>query len=151
MISLYLPIEPIGCPRPRATIRGKHAGVYMPTNYRKWQEEASTLIYRAALAAGMSDFQRVTLSGDGARVSVEAVFPRIKSLPKKGGRVRFRRFDADNVLKACMDALQVAIRERFGVVAWDDKSLEIGRVDRWYAAAGEEPHIQVTLEPLEAL
>ena len=42
-----------------------------------------------------------------------------------------------------------ALTERIGAETWDDKSLEIGRVDRWYAAAGESAHIRMTLEPLE--
>ena len=151
MITLHLPIEPTGCPRPRAAIRGRHAGVYMPSDYTKWQAAAATAIVEAWLAVGYQQVASVPVATPmGARISVEAVFPRIKSLPKKGGRVRFRRYDADNVLKACMDALQVAIRERFGVTVWDDKCLEIGRVDRWYAAVGESAHIRITLEPLEA-
>lgn len=157
MIVLHLPIEPMGCPRPRATIRGAHASVYMPADYRKWQQAAATAIHGAILAAGYVEFSRLMVSGFGARISVEAVFPRTQAAPasvgrplwKTGCRVRFRRFDADNVLKACMDALQVAIRERIGAETWDDKSLEIGRVDRWYAAAGESAHIRMTLEPLE--
>lgn len=170
---LHLPIEPIGCPRPRATIRGKHASVYMPSEYRRWQEEAATAIHSAILTVGHVRF--LYLVSVGARISVEAVFPRFVIRPPKPGkkppkrpsvpgkrppdgvdpkvwktgcRVRFRRFDADNVLKACMDALQVAIRERIGAETWDDKILEIGRVDRWYAAAGEQPHLVIVLEGL---
>jgi hypothetical protein len=150
----------------------------MPSEYQKWQSAAAKAIVDVWLAAGYSLVADVVHSPDGCRIGIEAVFPRAfprkpskkprkptknppkppglyppkgvdKAVWKSGVRVRFRRFDADNVLKACMDALQVAIREGFGMHYWDDKSLEIGRVDRWYAAVGEEPHIRVVLEPLE--
>ena len=149
---LTLPIEPTGCPRPRATIRGGHAGVYMPSEYIEWQGRCATAFAQfltVPLRAGTLDWL------NGGRISVWAVFPRTATKPKgvetpqwkAGGRLRFRRYDADNVCKAVLDALQVALRFQ---VDWDDDCMEIGSVDRWYAAVGEEAHIRVVLEPLEA-
>ena len=151
---LILPIEPIGCPRPRATIRGHHASVYMDSDYVKWQGRCALAFVQrltVPLHEGRLDWLKA------GRISVEAVFPRTATKPKgadtpqwkAGGRLRFRRFDADNVCKAVLDALQVALRERLSL-EWDDDCMEIGGVDRWYAAVGEEPHIRVVLEKLEA-
>ena len=153
---LHLPIEPIGCPRPRATIRGAHASVHMPKNYRTWQTKATTLIVEEIKRVGWTAFAE-HLTDNGARISVVAVFPRPASrsdwIPleawKAGGRVRrLRKPDADNLLKAVVDALQCAIVERYGVTAWDDCRLEVGSVDRWTAAKGEAPWIDVYLDPL---
>lgn len=154
---LHLPIEPIGCPRPRATFRGGYAGVHMPETYRRWQVKATNLIVEEIKRVGWGAFAE-HLTDNGARISVFAVFPRPASrsdwIPlevwRAGGRIRrLRKPDADNVLKAVIDALQCAIVERYGVAAWDDSRLEVGSVDRWTAAKGEEPHIRMTLEPLE--
>lgn len=160
---LHLPIEPIGCPRPRATIRGNHASVYMPSEYVEWQGRCAAAFHqRLALhfriGALPSNDGKHLLWVKGGRISVEAVFPRTATKPKgvetaqwkAGGRLRFRRYDADNVCKAVLDALQVALKERLHL-EWDDDCMEIGRVDRWYAAVGEEPSIRVTLSPLEVL
>lgn len=160
---LHLPIEPTGCPRPRATIRDGHAGVYMPSEYIEWQGRCA-LAFMQRLTAPLREGRLDWLKG--GRISVEAVFPRTATKPKgvetaqwkAGGRLRFRRFDADNVCKAVLDALQVALQKRLALdhdpdgggepESWDDDCMEIGRVDRWYAAVGEEAHIRVTLEAL---
>jgi len=149
---LHLPIEPTGCPRPRATIRGHHAGVYMPSEYIEWQGRCATAFVQRLVPAhreGRLDWL------NGGRISVEAIFPRTATKPKgvetpkwkAGGRLRFRRYDADNVCKAVLDSLQVALKGMG--LDWDDDCMEIGCVDRWYAAVGQEPHVRVVLEKLE--
>jgi Holliday junction resolvase RusA-like endonuclease len=153
MITLHLPIAPLGCPRPRATIRGRHASVYMDSDYVKWQGRCA-LAFVQRLVGPIREGKLDWLTA--GRISVEAVFPRTATKPrgvdtttwKAGTRLRFRRYDADNVCKAVLDALQVALKERLAL-EWDDDCMEIGKVDRWYAAVGEEPHIRVVLEPLE--
>ena len=149
---LYLPIEPIGCPRPRATIRGGRAAVYMRSEYLQWQERCATAFVQRLMAPHREG--RLDWLG-GGRISIVAVFPRTATKPKDvptpiwkaGKRLRCRRFDADNVCKAVLDALQVALK---GIgLDWDDDCMEIGGVDRWYSAVGEEPHIRVVLEKLE--
>lgn len=147
---LHLPIEPIGCPRPRATIRGGHAGVYMPSSYRKWQARCAVAFHqRLALPHRTGALDWI----DRGKITIIAVFPRTATKPKgtdsaawkAGGRVPFSRFDADNVGKAVMDALQMSMRD-FLKVKWDDKKMEIGGIERWYAAVNEDAHIRVTLE-----
>ncbi len=150
---LHLPIEPMGCPRPRATIRGKRAGMFMPKKYTDWQTRcARAFTQRLTIPAREG---RLDWLARG-RISIVAVFPRTATKPKGvetpewngGGRLPFYNFDADNICKAVMDALQVSIRTDLGL-KWDDKRLTIGGVDRWYAAVGDEPHIRVVLEKLE--
>lgn len=152
---LHLPLAPIGCPRPRAAVRGGHAGVYMPAEYLEWQGRCATaFVQLLTIPTRVNSWDAPWFNG--GRISVCAVFPRTATKPKGvetaqwkvGGRLRFRRYDADNVCKAVLDALQVALKERLGL-DWDDDCMEIGGVDRWYAADGEQPHIRVTLEKLE--
>ena len=152
--SLVVCLEPMGCPRPRATIRGRHASVYMPKEYQEWQESAATRMVEALLRK--KGWEWVWL---GCRVSVEAVFPRPspKNRPKgvlpakwkAGTRYRCRKYDADNVTKAALDAFQVAVRDRMGLDTFDDDCCELGAVDRWVAAIGEIPHLRLFFQPLE--
>ena len=149
-IVLLLHLEPMGCPRPRATIRGRHAGTYMDRGYLAWQAAAV-----AAMADRLVGCDVAWLSS-GCRAHIEAVFPRPKG-PLSGwtakewrGGPRVRRLsspDADNVWKAAIDALQITLRDRL-MQPFDDRVVEGGAVDRWYAAATERPSLRVVLSPL---
>lgn len=70
------------------------------------------------------------------------VFPRIKDLPKRGPRVwKDTTPDRDNLDKAVLDALKR--------VAWkDDGQLCDGRIMKFYAASGEQPHVEVRIREL---
>lgn len=86
---------PKGQPRPRATIRGKHAGVYDPGTASTWKHaiilEARPLRPRVPIAVPV-------------RVAVEFRMPRPKRLPV--GVVWCKaRPDVDNLAKALLDAL----------------------------------------------
>lgn len=150
-ITLHIPIEPMGCPRPRATVRAGRGATYMPSDYLKWQASAV-----AAIADQLVGRDIGWLS-TGCRAHVEAVFARpggpIKGWTAKAwrGGPRVRRLsspDADNVWKAAIDALQIALRDRLAQ-PFDDRVVEGGAVDRWYAADGERPSLRVVLVPLD--
>jgi len=151
-ITLLLSLEPKGCPRPRAVVRGRHAGTYMDKGYIQWQESVVAAITDQLVGR---DVAWLSL---GCRAHIEAVFPRTKS-PQPGWTTatwrtgpRVRRLsspDADNVWKASVDALQIALRDRL-MQPFDDRVVEGGAVDRWYAAAGERPSLRIVLCPLEA-
>ncbi len=151
-ITLLLPIEPMGCPRPRAVIRGDHAGTYTDKGYQKWQAQAVAAITDQLVG------RDVAWLSTGCRAHIEAVFARTKS-PQDGYTAkewrsgpRVRRLsspDADNVWKAAIDALQIALRDRLAQ-PFDDRVVEGGSVDRWYAAAGERPSLRIVLCPLDA-
>ena len=151
-IALLLPIEPVGCPRPRATVRAGRGATYMPSDYLKWQAQAVAAITDQLVG------RDVAWLSTGCRAHIEAVFARTKS-PQPGWTAatwrvgpRVRRLsspDADNVWKAAIDALQIALRDRLAQ-PFDDRVVEGGAVDRWYAAAGERPSLRIVLCPLEA-
>lgn len=49
--------------------------------------------------------------------------------------------DADNVIKACKDALT-------GIVYQDDAQIACESVAKWYAAGGEQPHTEIQIREL---
>ena len=149
-VILSLPGDPLACPRPRAVVRGKRAGTFMPTEYT----EAKTALAAAIVAALDGSHPAWLLCG--ARLSLVAVFPRCQSRPravapalwKAGARCRrLSKPDADNLWKAYADALTLALT-LLGM-PWDDALLEIGTTDRYYAAVGEAPGVVLRLDALE--
>ena len=123
----------------------------MPSDYLKWQAQAVAAITDQLVG------RDVAWLSTGCRAHIEAVFARTKS-PQDGYTAkewrsgpRVRRLsspDADNVWKASVDALQIALRDRLAQ-PFDDRVVEGGSVDRWYAAAGERPSLRIVLCPLE--
>ena len=124
----------------------------MPSDYLKWQAQAVAAVTDQLVG------RDVAWLSTGCRAHIEAVFPRTKG-PQLGWTAkawrsgpRVRRLsspDADNVWKAAIDALQIALRDRLAQ-PFDDRVVEGGAVDRWYAAAGERPSLRIVLCPLEA-
>ena len=122
----------------------------MPSDYLKWQSAAVAAITDQLVG------RDVLWLSTGCRAHIEAVFERPAS-PRPGwtmkawrGGPRVRRLsspDADNVWKAAIDALQIALRDRLAQ-PFDDRVVEGGSVDRWYAAAGERPSLRIVLVSL---
>lgn len=157
-VVLLIPGDPVATPRHRSAVRGGRACSYMPTEYTDWKE-ATAAGFAGQLLADRPGFALLVAAMElGVRVRIDVVFARPKSRPKgvdpaqwkAGGRVRrLAKPDADNLWKAAVDALCLAMVERFGLVAWDDCCCEIGASDRWYAAVGEAPHVRLVVEQLE--
>lgn len=91
--------EVVGKQRPRATLRGGHAGVYTPRKTRVFEEQVRKA-WREQVGETWSFF-----SGP-VTVTVSITRELAKSNPKRwGGRLDTGRPDLDNVLKAVLDAL----------------------------------------------
>lgn len=102
--------EVVGKQRPRATMRGGHARVYTPRKTRVF-EELVRKAWREQVGEGWSGF-----SGS-VSVTVSVTRELAKSNPKRwAGRQDTKRPDADNVLKAVLDALN-------GIAYADDCSI----------------------------
>ena len=151
-LTLHIPGDPMATPRPRATVRGGHGATYMPSDYTKWKVAAATTITEQLLRAGDLGW----MSG-GCRVHLEVVFARQKTPPKgvsakewKAGarRRKLSKPDADNLWKAAVDALCLAMVERMGLV-WDDCLCDLGGSDRWHAAAGEKAGMRLVVEDVD--
>lgn len=137
---------PIPQPRVKATIRGKHAGVYTPTTKQNGRSNG--------IAEFKSDVRReVVAQLDGRplltgplRLDLSMVFPRQaakvwKSRPMPR-YLHVTRPDADNVLKAIKDAMK-------GVLWLDDCQVCAGSFVKWHGAGDEAPHCRIVVTELE--
>jgi Holliday junction resolvase RusA-like endonuclease len=138
-LSLFIAGLPKGQPRPKACIRGRHAGVYDPGTAEEWK-----CIIRQEVKA---KWDGVPFSGP---VHLNLVFnmPRPQShFGKNGLKVNAPRHhigkpDADNLTKAVMDALS-----NLGV--WDDDStVAMLVVDKRYCPQDSKPGVWLSLQCL---
>lgn len=78
------------------------------------------------------------------RMDLVFVFPRPASVPKKLGNGRLRHTgkpDRDNVMKSLQDALE-------GLLFRNDSLICAGEVEKFKAAANEQPHVSVRITEL---
>lgn len=149
MIRFTIHDDPIGKGRPRLTTIGGHARAFTPAKTRKWEARAAVAV-RDALPFTWG------WPTEPMAIRVVAVFRRPASLEcshkrkpcrcdKEGLRGRLphtKRPDGDNVLKAVLDAV-----EKGGAVK-DDAIFASITVEKWYAAEGESPRVEISMGPL---
>ena len=131
---------PVGQPRPRACIRGKHAGMYDPGTANKWKQQVKSA---AALA-----FAKAGTFAARLPLSVRMVFgmPRPKSHFKSiyvrpnAPHWHTSKPDSDNLAKAVLDALVDC-----GVID-DDKRVALLYASKSYCT---DPGCQITIGELE--
>jgi Holliday junction resolvase RusA-like endonuclease len=139
-ITALLMMDPVAAPRPKVTRTGR---VYYPSNYTAVKARAAELVHQQADGR--------VLNNCPVEVRVAFVHARPKSCPKKwmrqpwaeGGRVyKGTRPDIDNLQKMILDAVSDA-------AVWGDDG-QVARVvaEDWYAAEGEDAHIQVSVAAL---
>lgn len=136
---------PVGEGRPRA-VRAGALGVRMHAAPRsaEWRALAARQMRDEMGASGPVDVDLPLV------VTIEAVMPRPKSLPKKAGTGRVFRSckpDVDNLAKSSLDALVQ------GGVITDDRQVAVLVVRKMTAALGELPRtiIEVTRTIVEAM
>ena len=144
MITLRLELAPTGKARPRE--RGR-----LPTAYRRWKINAAGQLRALLILARWP--RAMDARRDAVRVSVTGYTARPKSAPAwmtTTERAAFRRGwtpprlstpDADNMVGAVLDALTDS-----GQCWRDDTQAILGDVSSTWAAAGESPHLILTLE-----
>ena len=135
--EIIIPGEPIGQPRPRATIRGGHAAVYA---HNKSHPVASfKAAIRLAWGPGAPCEGPVTMT-------IEAVFSRPKSKVWKSKEMpsypHTSKPDWDNCGKAVSDALN-------GLAFRDDSQVVHAVVTKRVASGDEQPHTQIVVEDYE--
>lgn len=143
-IVFRVPCIPAGQPRPRATIRGKHAGVYTPETVGKGRERKPhpAVEFKAAVrAAFTAAYQGPPLQGP-LLVTCFLVFPRPaakvwkrKPMPREWHTAKP---DRDNTDKTILDALT-------GLAWSDDAQVADGRILKVIADGQEQPHAQITI------
>ena len=136
-VEFFVPGQPVGKGRPRATVRAGRARLYTPAKTEKYEA-------RVALFAQQAMAGRPVMAGPVA-LSVTALFPIPTSWPKKrqaaaraGTEQHTKRPDADNCAKAILDGLN-------GVVWKDDSQVVTLSIEKRYA---EVPRVEVLVVPL---
>lgn len=130
--SLAVPLQPIPCPRPRITVRGRFAHAYYPAAYKDWKAEAERLIEQAMDKEITATFYDVPLQ---VMLTCVVVKPKTSKLREPKG-------DVDNYAKAIMDALTTA-----GAWGDDDQVIDLRVVKRW-ADKGEDGYFTVAITPV---
>lgn len=132
---------PKGQPRARATIRGKHAGVYDPGTANDWKDSVR-------FAAKEAWTTRIPFRGPLC-LWIACYMPRPKSHTKKNGSLRDwapkwveSKPDFDNIGKAIADALT-------SVGIWKDDA-QVARcvTEKFYAPPGVTPHAKIRIEEM---
>jgi Holliday junction resolvase RusA-like endonuclease len=135
MIQFFVEGDPKGQPRPRATMRGHHAGVYDPGTADEWKD---AIVFRW-IQSGIRD----TITAP-VRLIIEFRMPRPSRFTTVKGREQRRiphtgKPDADNLAKSSMDALT-----RAGV--WkDDAQVYRMEILKMYADHGEPSGALITI------
>lgn len=114
-------IEPIACPRPRVTRLGS---TYYPMNYKLWIKDMRERLVSMEIPDG------------SLHIDLLFIVKRPKDLRKPKERIlHSKRPDLDNMVKAVLDALPLD----------DDARIVSIAAKKYYAAAGEEPQIELHL------
>ena len=140
--TVTIPGPPVAKARPRVTKTGR---AYTPNKTRQWERMAAQAIRFGWGSAPMVD--------RAIMITVTAVYPRPSRKPrgvnaevwKSGARIwRPCRPDLDNVIKAALDAAQLA-----GVLKDDGLVVELHAVKVW-AAIGEQPSVILSFSEVES-
>jgi Holliday junction resolvase RusA-like endonuclease len=150
VIRLIVNTVPVAQPRARATSRGAHAAMYSPTTVKtKAGRKAHPIVaFKTAVRAAAfgKGFDGTNLIDSALRVDCCFVFPRPQRLLRKSdpkGRIPHTiKPDRDNLDKAVLDSLT-------GLVWVDDCQAASGLVEKYYAAAGEAPHVTIVITKVE--
>ena len=138
MTIITLELEPKGKGRPRVTFKGGYARAYTPASTAKW-ERAAVLILRSQWKTGPLT--------EPVQVEIDAISKRPIRLCRQkdpaGALVRAALPDADNVAKACLDALQAAR------VIDNDKQVVDLRVRSLYSEKGRAGRVVIRITPIE--
>ena len=141
IVEFTVPAVPVSQPRPRAVIRGSHAGVHEQTTIKNAdgsRKPHPIVAFKATVRmAAQEAYQGPPLEGP-LRCDVLLVFPRTKGQTwKKKPMPRLpheKKPDRDNCDKAIMDALSKLL--------WvDDSQVCDGRIKKVIAAGDEQPRV----------
>lgn len=137
VIQFTIPSIPVAQPRQRHALIAGHVRNYTP-------KDSPVNAFKAACQfAAATAYQGPPLDGP-LRMDLVFVFPRPATVPKKFGTGRLRHTgkpDRDNVMKALQDALE-------GLLFRNDSLICAGEVEKWKAAADEQPHVSVRITEL---
>jgi Holliday junction resolvase RusA-like endonuclease len=139
---------PVGQPRPRACVRGRHAHVYNPPTADAWRQ-AVRLVVRAAVARS-----RPLMEEEAVSVELAFRMPRPKShmgtgrnagLVKASAPALYRKKpDIDNLCIAVLNELQGE-----GQLIHDDSQVVALKASKRYGVMGESPGVTIYVETVK--
>ena len=138
-VSLFVPCIPVPQPRQRQRIMVGKKGNAFAMNYTPRNDPVNDFKAQVRFAV-QAQWQGGPWDCPVSLVAV-FVFPRPKSLKGNCRKWHIKRPDADNVLKALKDSLK-------GMAWLDDSQVCEVCVRKWYAAAGEQPGVDLTIRRL---
>lgn len=137
-IALTIPGKPCGQPRARATTVNGHARMY------EADKSHPIHVFKAAVRMAFRNAGGERMDGP-LQVAIKAVYPRPKAKTWKTRPMPWEwdqgNHDADNIAKACLDALN-------GVAYSDDKSVSQLVVTKIMAAGDEEARTEIRIRAL---
>lgn len=141
-VSFSVPTIPKAQPRQRHRV--VHAGGRaFATNYTPKNDPVNA--FKAAVQMAAAEAYKGPPLVGPIRARFVFVMERPQSVPKKLGPGRLphtKTPDRDNLMKSLQDALN-------GLLWGDDKQIFDGPVEKWVAAANEQPHVEIEVETLE--
>lgn len=143
-ITITVPAIPMAQPRQKQRVVKTKAGKVFAQNYTP--RDAPVMNFKATVRmAAAAAYQGPPLDGP-LRCDAVFVFPRTsaqvwktKPMPRLW---HWKKPDRDNIDKAIMDALS-------GLVWVDDAQVCDGRIRKVIASGDEQPHVEITITPLE--
>lgn len=136
MLSIIVNHEPVGQPRHRISTRGIYARMYLPSS-------DPVYAFKSAIRAAIG--KPVKISG-AVEIVVNAWFPRPKSkMWKRKPMPAYRHTskpDADNVLKAVLDALN-------GIAWVDDAQIVTATVRKFVCCGASSPRVEIVISSVE--
>lgn len=149
ILKLFVEGVPKAQPRPRACIRGRHAGVFDPGTADDWKLKVSMKVCTAAKEANW------TRTDAPVKLCAWFVLPRPKShfyaSKKRAGELKesaptfvAAKPDLDNYVKAVMDAIT-----DFGDVWFDDSQVVKLEAAKTYCEDGNAPGAHILIIELE--
>lgn len=142
-ITFTVPAVPKAQPRQRHRVITTATGRSFASNYTPKNDPVNAFKACCQMAAQQA-YSGAPLEGP-LRAAFVFVMPRPKLAKKFGtGRLPHAKApDRDNLMKSLQDALN-------GLLWSDDRQIFAGHVEKWVAAADEQPHVEVTVEVLTA-
>lgn len=142
-LSFIVPAIPVAQPRARAVSVGGRARVFGAPKSHAVHSFKATVRMAAQAAYSGPPIAR----GVGVDLRLVFVLPRPGGLPKRLGTGRLRHVkkpDFDNLEKSGTDALT-------GLLYEDDSQLCRVQTEKWIAAVGEQPHVEVQVSEAPTL
>lgn len=145
LFRVIVPAVPVAQPRVKATAFGGRVRVFTPTKVTKSdgsKEDHPIAAFKATVRMSVKEAYDGPVLQGAIRVDLAFILPRPQSLVWKTRPMpripHVKKPDRDNLDKAVLDALS-------GRLIGDDCQVACGVLEKWIAAGGEQPHVEMNV------